>query len=130
MNIMSKSNWMVLTISQLSKLLQCWTIKGECEVRKWNDIPIPNKNILYHEHMLDGVHCQHRYILSSVNNLFEISAIYIEIPCKMLAWLNKVGQAAVISCHQVCNRQCKTYPYDSTQPLADHRKVVLKKWWA
>ena len=40
--------------------------------------------------------------------------------------IERVGQAAVINCHQVCSRQCIAYPFDSTQPLADHRKVVLK----
>ena len=44
-------------------------------------------------------------ILSSVINLSRILAIHNEIPCKMLAWLNPVGQAAVIKCHQVCVRQ-------------------------
>ena len=45
----------------------------------------------------------------------------------MLARLFQAGQAAVIKCYHERSQQCNTYPFDSTQPLADHSQGRVLK---
>ena len=62
----------------------------------------------FHEYMWDGLHSQSTYYHQS-STLSNFAHFYNEIPCKMLAWLERVGQAAVIKCYQVCAWQMYYY---------------------